>query len=79
MGRQVSESTEAWYARAVRELQVALAEEDAHWSRLVQGLSPANGHLPILDEPYENAVERVNHAQYQMFEAAKARNLEQHL
>ena len=39
-----------------------------------------SGHGPIdeLSKTYARAV-LVNHAQYQMFEAAKARNLEQHL
>jgi len=70
----VSESAETWYARAVHDLEVALAEEDAHWLRLVEGQSATDEHLPILDEAYVDAVERVDRAQYQMFQAAKARN-----
>ena len=73
----MSESAEAWYARAVHDLQVALAEEDAHWSRLAKDKSAADEHPPVLDEAYMDAVERVNRAQYELFEAAKARNMGQ--
>ncbi len=80
MGRHVSESTSAWYARAVHVLQAALADEDAHWLRLVKG-RPAEDdeHPPVLDRAYRDAVARVDRAQYELFEAAKARDMEQQL
>jgi hypothetical protein len=77
MGRHRSESTEVWYARAVHDLRVALAEEEAHWLRLVEGKSTADEHLPALDAAYMDAVERVDRAQYELFDAVQTREKEQ--
>jgi hypothetical protein len=74
MGAHMSESTEDnWFTRTVHDLQVALAEEEAHWSRLVKG-QPAAEQLPVFDAAYVDAVEHVDRAQYEMFEAMQARN-----
>ncbi len=80
MGRHAGESAEAWYARAVHLLRVARTDEDGQWSRVREGGPLAeNWRVPILDHAYLSAVERADHAQREVFEAAKARNIEQPL
>ena len=72
----MNESAAAWYARAVHDLQIALVEENGHWLRLVKDQSVADG-LPIVDDAYLNAVDRADHAQYEVFHAARAWSMEQ--
>jgi hypothetical protein len=76
MGREVNESAEDWYARAVQRLRVARAEEDEHWSRLSNGPG-VNGQPPTLDRAYLDAVERAERAQREVSHAANQRAVEQ--